>query len=248
MTRPTADAFVGRPTAQSQAGELQSAVQWLESIESAGWPGDPLYERLFNLSAVDYAHAQILDVGSGPISVFEPIAPPGAHVIAYDSLADEYTRVAPANRFKIQADLPDAQFTLITILNCLDHMLAPEELVAALRPRLAPQGEVWIYCNIGQPCDPILHPQNFGIRDLVSLTEGSFRIKRCGLVREGRLFPYGWWAVCGPARASGKSSAAVARWTARCALTFAHFHGVRAAVKSVKLIGLRRLLPNELRF
>jgi hypothetical protein len=248
MTRPTPDAFLGRPTAESQAGELQSAVRWLESIASTGWTGEPLYERLFHLSAIDYAYARILDVGSGPISTFEPIAPPGADVTAYDSLAQEYNRVAPANRFKVQADLPNGQFSLITILNCLDHMLTPGELVAALRSRLAPQGEVWIFCNIGQPYDLVLHPQNFRIQDLASLAEDSFRIKRCGLVREGRLSPYAWWAVCGPARASGKSSAAVAYWTTRCALSFAHFHAVRAAVKALHLIGLRRLLPPELRF
>jgi SAM-dependent methyltransferase len=156
-------------------------VRWLESIASTGWTGEPLYERLFHLSAIDYAHAHILDVGSGPMSIFEPIAPAGAHVTAYDSLAEEYNRVAPGNRFKVQADLPDAQFSLITILNCLDHMLAPDELVAALRSRLAPQGEVWIFCNIGQPYDPKLHPQNSSIQDLAR--------PRRGLVSDQTMWP-----------------------------------------------------------
>jgi len=41
---------------------------------------------------------------------------------------------------------------------------------------------------------------------------------------------------------------AEAFWSAVCAVHFACFHGIRAAVKGLKIIGLRLILPEAYRF
>ena len=97
----------------------------------------------------------------------------------------------------MRATLPPDKFTLITLFNCLDHMDRPDELLAALAPNLAPDGRLWIYCHIGRPWGADAHPQDFRFWDLVTLTDTSFRLLQCGLIREGRLFPYAWWSICG---------------------------------------------------
>ena len=222
---------------------------WLRKIATTGWEPVAVYERLFRMSALDYSALRVLDVGSGPMSAFEPVAPAGADITPFDTLAAEYNRAAPNKKFPIRDQIPRGRYSLVTLLNCLDHMDAPEELVDEVALLITDDGELWVYCNIDQPFDPKLHPQDFGAGDLIRLVERRFRIKRCGLVREGRLFPYAWWAVCAPL--AGAKPQRVARrvfWTARCAITYARFHATRAVIKGIKLIGLRPLLPKELRF
>ena len=239
----------GRPGPKSQKGELESAIRWLRTIEGTAWEPVDIYERLFRPRALDYSTVRILDVGSGPLSVFEPVAPPTADITPYDTLAADYNRAAPNKKFPIRGEMPSGRYPLVTMLNCLDHMDAPEELVDEVAQHITSHGELWVYCNIDQPFDPELHPQDFSASDLIHLVERRFRIKRCGLVREGRLFPYAWWAICAP-RADNDRGGSVRRtfWIARCAVTYARFHLIRGIVKGTKLVGLRRMLPEELRF
>src|SRR4029079_3266460 len=129
--------------------------------------------------------------------------------------------------------LPAERFGLITSFNCLDHMDRPDELLAALVPSLEPGGRVWISVPIGRPYEPELHPQDFRFWHLVSLTNRPFRLLRCGLVREGLLFAYGRRGLCAD-RTGERTFVEWPRetfWNAVCAVHFAYFHGMRAAVK-----------------
>ena len=82
------------------------------------------------------------------------------------------------------------------------------------------------------------------------MTDGMFQLRRCGLTREGPLFPYVWWGIC----SSRSRRPGVLDWPGRvffvvsCGVQFARFHLVRAVIKAMKLVGLRRLLPPVLRF
>ena len=207
-----------------------------------------LYEDLFHPATIDWSRTSILDVGSGPLSMFEEFAPAQADITPVDPLGEGYNQLVPVKKFPIQVSMPDRQYGLVACLNCLDHMDAPEQLVEHMAPRLAPGGTAWFYCNIGQPYDPILHPQNFRFWDLIFMIGRHFEIERCGLVREMRLFPYAWWAVCRSRPSEGSSATRQALHLAVCAVTFARFHHLRALVKGAKLIGLRRFLEPELRF
>jgi hypothetical protein len=127
----------------------------------------------------------------------------------------------------------------------------PEELLLTLERYVEPRGEIWIYSNIDRPYDQELHPQDFKFWQIVLLVHRHYDIVRCGLVREGRLFPYAWWAVC-RSRRRWPSPALRLLWAATlvawCGRQYLAFHSKRAAVKAVKLVGLRRLLPRDLQF
>ena len=238
----------GRPSNASQQGEFEAARRWVEEFPPEA-ERNPIYDRLFAPASLSWHRLRVLDVGAGPISIFENVAPASADVVAYDTLAERYNTLTPNKKFPIVSALPDRQFTLISILNCLDHMDEPRELLDHVAPRLASDGAVWIYCNVDQPFDPTLHPQDFRFWQLVLLVGRYFDIERCGLVREGPLFPYGWLAICGARRRTPPARAlAGIRFTLRCAAQYGWFGAVRAAVKALKLIGGRRLLPPELRF
>lgn len=241
----------GKPSAASQAGELASAERWVARRYHAGEPLNLLYELLFGLSRVDYAAASVLDIGAGPISVFEQAAPAGADVVPYDTLADSYNSLIPDKKFPVVSRIPERRFGLVALLNCLDHMDEPEELLVEAGRHLAPGGTLWVYVNIDRPYEPALHPQDFKFWGIIPLVHRQFEIARCGLVREGRLFPYAFWAVGGPRRhwpAPGLRGLWRAALVARCGLQYVRFHAARAAVKAVKLAGLGKLLPPELRF
>ena len=239
----------GRPSDAAQDGEFESARHWVQTAYAPEAERNPIYDRLFAPAAIDWTSARVLDVGAGPVSVFEAPAPPGADVVAYDTLAPRYNALVPGKKFPIVDTIPPGSFSLISILNCLDHMDAPAELLELVAPRLAPGGTAWIYCNIDQPFDPTLHPQDFRFWDLVLLIGRFFDVQRCGLVREGPLFPYGWWAVCGPKRRGRLAAAAAAvRFILRCGVQYAGFYAARAVVKAIKLAGGRRLLPKPLQF
>ena len=236
----------GRPRPENQAAELSF---W--TLHLSHWDLHlPAYMRALPFDSIDYGRTEILDVGSGPISIFENIAPPSARVIGYDSLADDYNRLSAEKRFPIVGRLPAERFGLISAFNCLDHTDRPDELLAALVPLLEPGGRVWIYVHIGRPFEPELHPQDFRFWHLISLMNRPFRLLRCGLVQDGVLFPYAWWCICSD-RASARTFLEWPReafWNVVCALQFACFHGIRAVVKALKIIGLRRILPEAYRF
>lgn len=245
----TAQSHPGRPSATSQQGELESAREWVRREYTPEAERNPIYDRLFHPERLDWATNSVLDVGAGPISYFDHFAPRGADVVAYDTLADGYNSLIPSKKFPIVAVIPPRRFRLLTILNCLDHMDAPRELLAHVEAHLDACGQVWVYCNVGQPYDPALHPQNFSSGDLIDLVGEFFDIERCGLIREGRLFPYAWWAIGRPRRRGSVGRAVAGLFhRLRCGAQFARFHGTRAVVKGTKLIGLRRLLPTELQF
>ena len=239
---------IGRPSSQSQAAELSF---WAEGGLSHWDLHLPLYRRVFPLDHLDFSSLSILDVGSGPISVFEAVAPPSSDVVAYDTLAPDYNRIAATKKFHVVSTIPPRRFRLITLFNCLDHMDAPDELLRELTGRLDAGGQMWIYCHVDRPFDPESHPQKFRFWQLISLVGRHYEIDGCGLLREGRLSPYAWWAVCRPRRSGQQRLTAAARnaiFNVRCGAQYARFHGVRAAIKLLKLAGLRRVLPPDLRF
>jgi hypothetical protein len=210
----------------------------------------PTYRRLFPFDRIDYAKTNILDVGSGPMSVFEALAPADARVIPYDTLAAQYNTLLPQKRFTTVDYLTAGPYGLITLFNCLDHMDRPAELLDRLSSLLDGDGEVWICCHINRPYDAEAHPQDFRFWQLIGITDTTFRLRRCGLARDGVLFPYVWWGVLGR-RTQPMSFYDWPRRTAFvswCALQFAQFHTKRAVIKLVKIIGLRGLLPQPFRF
>jgi SAM-dependent methyltransferase len=156
----------------------------------------PLYQSLFPFHEINYSTTNILDVGSGPISVFEEITPPNAKVVPYDTLANEYNAIAPNKKFAIHENIPERQYELITMFNMLDHMDEPKELLELLTHYLAPGGRVWIYVHIDRPFSPAEHPQCFRFWRLPKLAGQYFSITSCGLVRQERAGPYAFWAVC----------------------------------------------------
>src|SRR5882757_7397636 len=137
----------GSPRPENQAAELS----FWESHLSHWNIHLPAYIRALPFDSIDYARTTILDVGSGPISIFEKMAPQGARVTGYDTLADDYNRIATDKRFPIVGTLPAERFGLITSFNCLDHMDRPDELLATLAPLLERGGHLWIYVHIGRP-------------------------------------------------------------------------------------------------
>jgi hypothetical protein len=234
----------GKPGQLSQSKELEYWVgrgldEWDLHLQQ--------YMKVFRFDVLNYSHVRILDVGSGPISVFERVAPPGAQIHPYDSLAQDYNRIAAEKKFRILDRIPAAKYQLITLFNCLDHMEDPAELLAALRQHLDEHGELWIYCHLDQPYSPDEHPQKFRFWQIIALIARYYDIKECGVAREGRLFPYAWWGVCGANRGK-RPILRTAVFIVRCGGTYSRFHAKRAAIKLLKTLGLRRLLPPDLRF
>ena len=101
---------VGQPSQISQAGELEAAHEWAHRVYDGSLGGVPLYDELFPIRTLDYSRTKVLDVGAGPISVFEPIAPEGAAIVPYDTLAREYNKLLPHKKFAIRDSLPDGRF------------------------------------------------------------------------------------------------------------------------------------------
>ena len=112
----------GAPPEDAQWGELK---YWIDRGLQEWALHFPFYRRVFALEQINYDWIDVLDVGSWPISVFEALAPSSARVTPYDTLATDYNRIAPSKKFPVTGTLPDRQFDLITIFNCLDHMSTP---------------------------------------------------------------------------------------------------------------------------
>jgi len=239
-------AVPGGPRGATQAAELR----FWQTDGITQWPRlARRYREVFPLESINYATASIMDVGSGPLSVMEEFAPAGADVVPYDSLAEEYNRLVPDKKFVIRADLPQRRFSHIMILNVLDHMEDPSSLLEHVAPRLADDGQVWIFTHINRPYAPEEHPQDFRFWQLTSLVQRWFDLQRVWIHCDGVLFPYAWCGIVRPKtnqrvhRAVGPILANLA-----CALTLAKYYAIRAVVKGLKLIGLRRLLPKPLQF
>lgn len=237
---------VGQPSQISQAGELEAAHEWAHRVYDGSLGGVPLYDELFPIRTLDYSRTKVLDVGAGPISVFEPIAPEGAAIVPYDTLAREYNKLLPHKKFAIRDSLPDGRFDVVALLNCLDHMDEPEALLQAVHQNVDESGRLWLFVHLDQPYDAVLHPQDFAFWSLIAMTERHFRILDCGLTREGPLYPYVWWAICDKHQTLG-TIRATTWWFLKCATSYARFHAARAVVKLFRILGLRRLLPEPLR-
>jgi hypothetical protein len=239
---------LGKPSRESQIAEL---VFWSKGGSSQWDLHLRYYETVFPIRTISYDQVHILDVGSGPISVWEKHAPSDAQITPYDTLADDYNRIAQNKKFLIHSEIPSGQYTLITLFNCLDHMDDPNELLCGLTRYLDRHGELWVYCHIDRPFSPEEHPQDFRFWQIIKLVHRHYEIKKCGLIREGRLFPYAWWGVCGP-RVHRVIQYSENIWTTLliiwCAVLYGRFHAQRAIIKLLKLVGLRRLLPKELQF
>jgi SAM-dependent methyltransferase len=228
----------GAPPADAQRGELK---YWVDRGLQEWALHLPFYRRVFALDRIDYDSTAILDVGSGPISVFEALAPSSARLTPYDSLAEDYNRIAPSKKFPVTGTLPDRQFDLITMFNCLDHMADPAQLLEALESRLCPQtGRLWIYVHIDRPFSPVEHPQDFRFWDVIALVQRRYDLMASGLTREGDLYPYAWWGVA-KSRERGvlRRTISTLGWNMSCAAAYARFHGRRGTRKALRVIGTK---------
>lgn len=204
------------------------------------------YQKVFPFDSLDYSKHRILDVGSGPISIFENLAPNNAMVVPYDTLAAEYNRIAPVKKFKVIDEIPAARFDLITLFNMLDHMDEPAELLGLLRNYLAPQGRVWVFVHLDRPFSPEEHPQCFRLWQVNPLLSKFFLIESCGLIQEGN-FVCAWWGIMrenNDSRAKLLSTA----FMPKIFVQYSLFWGRRAAIKWMKVVGLRKMLPSHLRY
>ncbi len=199
----------GAPTEQSLSAEL---AYW-ERNELRLWRRDlERYRGFFPFAQLDWAREQIADVGSGPFSVLEVFAPPEARVVAVDALADEYNARFPDKRYPIVQALPDQRFSLILLLNALDHMEAPDELLAVLEAHLAPGGQLWLHVHIERPYPTDEHPQRFTFAQLNRLLSHRFDLVRVRLRGDGGPWPIAWSAILAPRQHSATARAATVVW------------------------------------
>jgi SAM-dependent methyltransferase len=235
----------GRHRPETQAHEL---AYW-EGRGLRDWASlERRYDALFPLGSLDFRRERVLDVGSGPLSIFERFAPAGADVTPFDTLAASYNRLVPDKKFAVRDTIPDGEFSLIVLFNMIDHMDDPAGLLDDLRSRLAANGRLWLWVHLDRPYSPEEHPQEFRFWQIPALLHRSFDVARCGLVRAGPLFPYAFWSVCHP-RSDGRArDLRLLSSVTRVGMQYGWFHAVRGAVKGAKLLGLRRFLPPALRF
>lgn len=230
----------GNPQAFSQEMEL---MYWESHLEQ--WQLHlPHYRRVFPLETIDYSVTSILDVGSGPVSVFEAVAPKQADVTPYDTLAMEYNRLESAKRFPITASIPSRKYNLITLFNMLDHMDEPDDLLDVLVGHLAADGRLWIFVHLDRPFSPAEHPQCFRFWSLPRLIAPRFDIEFCGIQTEGKLYPYAFYAIC-KARSAQPQSALGHIF--KLGTRYAHLHARRAVVAIARWTHTLPLLPSTLR-
>jgi hypothetical protein len=156
----------------------------------------PRYRLLFPFDSVDYSR-ELLDIGSGPRSVFEEVAPPTATVTACDTLADQYNQLIKNRRFPIVSSIPDKQFSLITMFNMIDHMDRPDDLLAQVAQHLESNGRLWLYVDLDRPWDESKHPQCFRFWQVAPLMQKFFTITTCGLDSEAPNLN-AFWCICKP--------------------------------------------------
>ena len=204
------------------------------------------YQSSFFFDRIDYARESILDVGSGPISIFENIAPEGASVMPFDILADEYNRLAPEKRFMVSNQVPKGNsFSLITVFNMLDHVDDPEDILGYLQPLLRDDGKMWLAVHLYRPHGVTGHPQKFTCGSIVSLISKYFSIESCSIIREGIPVPIMWCGVLRPKEKSGRSSMTVVLLNY---FQYSRMMFTRIIIKALKILGMRALLPKPWQF
>lgn len=240
-----ASALPGRPAEETQSAELR----YWRTRGLADWEVHwKRYLPYFPFESLDFGRHSFLDVGSGPLSILERLAPKDADVVACDALADAYNALVPEKKFPIVRDLPSRRFSRVFLFNMLDHMEDPAGFLREVRDRLADDGEIWLHVHINRPFSPEEHPQKFRYWRLSRLLQESLDLESVRLRCDGRLWPYAWCAIAVPRRRSAPRRA-FDRLLADLVVTvnYAGFLGRRAVVKGMKLLGLRRLLPVEYR-
>jgi len=206
------------------------------------------YSKCFPILSLDFERENILDIGSGAVSVFEKTAPAKAGITPYDLLADDYNRIAPNKKFPIQNRISQqARFSLITLFNMIDHVVDPVEILEFADHHLEKKGQLWLAVHLYQPHGPKGHPQNFSCSSIVGLVSTHFRIDRCAVIRESVPIPYLWVAELSK-REKQQSSLVLAWFKYKAYLRYFRFQSVRALVKAIKLAGLRPLLPKTWQF
>lgn len=238
MTHPTPESRVaGRPSDRSQAAEWD----YWQRNRLEHWTHDwRRYLNYFPFDKIDFGSQSVLDVGSGPVSILEYVAPPAADVCAVDALADNYNTLVPDKRIAIQSELPDRTFDIALLLNALDHMEDPGELLDVICARVKPGGELWLHVHIERPYPSDEHPQRFSFRGLNRLLGSRFTLRRVRIYRDGPVWPYAWCAIATPG-ASNLGRILLADVT--CAIARAWVFTFRAAIKGIKVIGMRSALP-----
>lgn len=231
----------GNPSELSQSAEL---AYW-QSHGLSDWKGfGARYLAVFPFDALDYTSQSILDIGSGPVSVFEALAPAGADVVACDALADAYNDLVPDKKFLICREMPSRAFDRITMLNMLDHMEDPDGFLRQVATRLSRDGEAWILCHINRPYGAAEHPQNFRFWHLTRMIQRHFDIRHAWLVNDGgaMLWPYAWCGRCVPQAANRFARSIVGlRTNASCLSTLAYYYARRFFRKAIRSIGMRRI-------
>ena len=224
--------LAGNPAETSQRGELD---YWQHNSQSWNLKMQ-YYRQVFPFESIDYTR-EILDIGSGPRSVFEDVAPQHAKVIPSDTLADEYNLLVPDKRFRVIANIPDRRFGLITMFNMIDHMNKPDELLAQVAQHLEGRGELWLYVHLDRPFDANLHPQCFRFWEVAPLMQKFFTIKTCGLCNEVPFVNVnGFWCIC---TAKGKDRPS-AWWSAKIGILYSR-NFLRRALLAIK----RRLIQRS---
>lgn len=235
----------GRPSERSQAAEWRYWQDHRLDHWSQEWRR---YLRYFPFDAIDFERESLLDVGSGPVSILEFVSPRGAQVVAVDALADQYNELMPDKRIAIQKELPDRRFDRVLLLNALDHMDAPTELLDTLAIRLKPQGELWLHVHIERPYPSEEHPQRFAYWQLNRMVSKVFDLVRVRIYRDGPVWPYAWCGICWPRRRNTRQRAlSIVTADVTCSIARAWVFAFRAGVKGTKMAGLRSLLPVHLR-
>ena len=224
--------LAGNPAETSQRGELD---YWQHNSQSWNLKMQ-YYRQVFPFESIDYTR-EILDIGSGPRSVFEDVAPQHAKVIPSDTLADEYNLLVPDKRFRVIANIPDRRFGLITMFNMIDHMNKPDELLAQVAQHLEGRGELGLYVHLDRPFDANLHPQCFRFWEVAPLMQKFFTIKTCGLCNEVPFVNVnGFWCIC---TAKGKDRPS-AWWSAKIGILYSR-NFLRRALLAIK----RRLIQRS---
>lgn len=206
------------------------------------------YKRAFPVAQLDYSNHSILDIGSGAVSVFEGLAPESADITPYDLLAEDYNRIAPGKKFSITDQVDEhKKFSLITLFNMIDHVIHPEQVMQFAARHLQTDGKLWLAVHLYQPHGPVGHPQNYSVSSIIDFVSGHFHIARCSVLREAIPHPYVWYAELDSLQQS-PGTVRLLWLKAKNLSKFYALQSIRVAVKLVKLIGGRKLLPKAWQF
>ncbi len=172
------------------------------------------WHRFLEQSGIQPVPGQhILDAGCGPAGIFTILD--HLHPDALDPLLEEYEKTLPhfskkdwpGTRFfdtDLESFSTTTQYDLIFCLNAINHVkdlsLAFDRLTALLRPggtlavSIDAHNHQWIKHVLRTIPGDILHPHQFDLPEYqLMLTRRGFRIDKCLLIKQERIFNY--WLI-----------------------------------------------------